>query len=454
MNKTEDSLLKVQISPDYLTAEIYCTKQYEENKELLNRYELDKILEKYNVSYGIDEEAVELILSRPPATSFPITIAKGTPPQRGEDGQIVYKFNTTSKVEKEEWDFRDVMEIPSVTTGDLLAKIIPPTKGIDGRGVNNLIIQAKPGKPYPIRQGRNVDYNEDEKTFYATEDGQVVVRNNKIEVQPVYEVHGDLTLEVGNIDFIGSVIIHGDVPTGFKVKAGGDVKIYGIVEAATIISGGSIYIYEGFAGLQKGLLQAEEDIHVGYMNQGNAQAKQSIFVQNSILHSVCSAGKDIYCKSGNIIGGRITAGRTVEAVDIGNRLNIKTTIELKINEKLLEKEQQLLTKKAELEKNITNLNLIKEKLLSQQNVTDQIKQLLIKHKNSFTKTQEELEIVKEQLKEIEETPITNSKLILYRTLYPNTVVSFGKYQRMIDRQYDRVEVVFDEKDIKIIPSHR
>lgn len=452
MANLEKEILKITISPDQLTAKVYCTEQYEENKEIINKYYIEDLLEKHNVSYGIDDTAISKLLSHPTPSEFPLTIAKGKPPQKGEDGKIIYKIDVDSSIEKtEDWNFRDVMKIPSVKSGDEIAEIVPPKKGIDGIGVNNYIIKARPGKPFLMRPGKNVEFNENNQTLYAIQDGQVVVRQNKISVEPIFEVHGDLSMEVGNINFVGTVIIHGDVPTGFVIEAGGDVKIHGIVEAAKVIAGGSIYLYEGFAGLQKGFLQADHNIYMGYMNQGKANAKQSIYVENSILHSECYAEEDVFCKSGNIIGGTITAGRVVEARDIGNRLNIKTKINLIIDEQRIEAEKKLLDQKIELEKTLNNLKVIREKLLSQQNLTDQIKHLIVRQQNSYNQTKEDLRNIDEQICQLEKKPINRSIVLVQNTLYPNTIISFGKYQRLIQKQYDKVQVTFDKKEIKINP---
>lgn len=450
MTNSEKEILIVKISPDRLQAKVFCAEDYEENKKIINKYFIDKLLEKHNISYGIDDEAIQTLLSYPAPSSFPITIAQGRSPQKGEDGKIIYKINVNSMVEQnEDWNFRDVMQIPSVNEGDEIAEIIPPTEGIDGKGVNDYIIKARPGKPFLMRPGKNVEFNKKDNILYASHAGQVVIRENRISVEPVYEVHGDLSLEVGNIKFVGNVNIHGDVPTGFRIEAGGDVKIYGIVEAATIISGGSIFIYEGFAGLQKGTLKAANDIHVGYMNQGKAEAKNSIYVENSILHSECIAGKDVFCQRGNIIGGTISLGRTLEARDIGNRLNIRTNIHLKIDEKRINQEQKLLAKRKELSKTLSNLSLIKEKLLSQERKTEQIKELIVRQENSYNQTKAELEATNALIKKLEESSTERAAAYVQNTLYPNTAISFGKYQRLIQKQFDKVQISFDQKEIKI-----
>ncbi|MFP3359568.1 FapA family protein, partial [Planococcus sp. SIMBA_143] len=87
-------------------------------------------------------------------------------------------------------------------------------------------------------------------------------------------------------------------------------------------------------------------------------AEKDIFVENSILHSTCAAGEKVYCQKGNIIGGSVSAGKSVEAMDVGNRLHIKTEISLGINKLAMEKEQVLVTKKKELEDEIAKLSIL------------------------------------------------------------------------------------------------
>lgn len=94
----------------------------------------------------------------------------------------------------------------------------------------------------------------------------------------------------------------------FKQKsAKGDVIAHGIVEAATIDAGGSVYISDGFAGMQKGIVHAVENVNIGYINQGKVHAGNNIHVERSIMHSVCVAKNSITCTHGNIIGGFLSA---------------------------------------------------------------------------------------------------------------------------------------------------
>src|SRR5699024_3237955 len=237
-------------------------------------------------------------------------------------------------------DFKDVMRLPVVDKNMKIATLIPPTKGKHGMTVTGKKIKAKEGKPKVLRVGKNIQFNQDNQSYYALENGLVSFRNNVIHIYMVYEVNETLSMQTGNIDFNGSVIIRGDVPSGYTIKATRDVKVFGLIEAANIYSGGSVYVSEGISGMKKGIIEAEEDIFIGYVNQGIIRAGRHVHVENSILHSDCSARSSITCHRGNIIGGTLFAGQSIEAKDIGNHMHTTTTLSLDIDNKINEEKER------------------------------------------------------------------------------------------------------------------
>src|SRR5699024_11678395 len=72
----------------------------------------------------------------------------------------------------------------------------------------------------------------------------------------------------------------------------------------TLFRSGSIFISEGFAGLQKGRIQAADDIHIGYINQGFAQAGHSDRKSTRLNSSHVSISYAVFClkkKRNNIL---------------------------------------------------------------------------------------------------------------------------------------------------------
>lgn len=449
---------KITVSDNKLEAYIHCFDNYEDLKKPLVKSELMDFLHEHHITFGIDEEVIEKIVNIPPKEAFPFTIAKGVPAENGKDGTYEYRVSFDTEIKKtSDWNFRNVMRIPTVKEGDPLLTIIEPLEGKNGKDVYGNILQSKKGKPVVFKEGENVTLNKEDLTFYATAEGQISISGQYVHVYPVYELHEDVTMKVGNIDFVGSIIIHGDVPTGYSLKAKGDIKIFGIVEAATLIAGGSIYISEGFAGMGSGLLNAKENVHVGYINQGKVNAGDSIYVENSILHSECIAMNHIYCKRGNIIGGSLSVGKTVEAKDIGNRMSTRTEIYFGVNKTVNQKEKELLSKKEELETTLKKLEIIGKRLQSQPlEHNPKLRITLLRQRHSYNKTVEALNNVKNELSNMNSKlgRIEDARLTVKETIFPNVIVAFGKYKRTVDREFDQIFMKMEDNDIVIHSQNR
>lgn len=452
-----NKIFYLKIASDQMSAELW----YNEERIVdllqlkITEEELNTFLEENNILYGIVETEKAKLIRAVSVTDFPITIAVGKQPKKGMDGQIKHEFDmSTTVIREEEWDFREVMRIPMVEKGTKLLTLIPPTSGEKGRSVLGKEVIPKPGKPVLLRAGKNVEFNEQDQSFYASERGQVNLNSKMIYVDTVYEVFEDISMKTGNIDFVGTVIIRGNVPTGFTIKAEGDIKVFGLVEGAKIIAGGSVFISEGMAGLKSGFIRAEKDIHIGYINQGKIEAGRNIFVENSILHSDCSATKTILCQNGNIIGGISHAGEMIKVKDVGNRMNTLTELSFGLDKKSEAVLQQLEDEKEKLLPNIDKLTFLMKKI--ELSPPDQIKKqaiTLLKLKNALKKSREQLDSIEEQISELQVTinNAQNASLQVKGTIYSNVVVSFGKYRRKIDKNYDHVNVRLDRNEVNIAP---
>lgn len=455
--KTLNELFTVKIKDNQLTAEIWYNEKAEVDLEEVRftKEQLKDFLKEKQVTFGFIENNLEKVVESTSVDDFPIQVARGIPQKNGENGDIKYELELNPTIERtERVDFREVMKIPSVKAGEKLATLIPPTKGNPGTTVRGTSIKPKPGKPYLMRPGRNVRFNQDDQSFYATENGEVHVSNNRIHVHNVYEINSDITMKIGNIDFVGNVVIRGNVPSGFTIKAAGDIKIFGIVEAATIIAGGSVYISEGIAGLKTGSIEAKEDVQIGYINQANVYARGSIYVDHSILHSQCVAENDIICHKGNIIGGSTSAGNKIEVRDLGNRMHTKTYITFGVDQQLASEISRLEKEQATLKENIKKLNVLEQKLTANKENNDPKTRItLLRLKNSKVKAEEQIEELEDEISRINATigNIELARLHVRGTVYPNVIVAFGKYQRTMNKEYDHVLIRIDQNEIVISP---
>ncbi|WP_188205830.1 DUF342 domain-containing protein [Alkalibacillus aidingensis] len=463
--------INMQLSEDKMKAYLEVDHDYiyeldvadDEFENELSPSSIEQFLKEHDVIFGIDEEAIIGLVENFWSVNGPVEVASGKEPIDGKDGYIEYHVNLTTKSSVDEHDqkidFKEIMKIPLVETGDRLLTIIKPTKGEKGFNVFQEEVKQSPGKEAKIVCGENTKYNLEDSTIYATESGQVSLTEKEIRVLPVYEVNDHLDLNIGNIDFNGSIIIRGDVPDGFSIKARGDVTIEGIVDAANIDAGGSIFIKEGVSSQGKGQIRATLDIHVGNINQGLIEAGRDIVVNQSILHSQVIAREKVLCQRGHIIGGSVSAGKVIESKDIGNRLSTKTSLYLGPNRKVVEKRTQIESRIKELTDQIKKLNAIGHKfkeLKETRELTTKERVTLLRQKHSIEKTRLELSELAEEYETYrydheDEVNHDFSKVIVNGILYPNVDIIYGKYKKAISKETKFVSIVYKDHDFTLTP---
>jgi hypothetical protein len=172
-------------------------------------------------------------------------------------------------------------------------------------------------------------------------------------VEPLLTIEGDVDTAVGNLDLIGSVIIHGDIRGGYRVKATGNITVQGRVENAYVRAGGSIQVGNGMNGSETGVLRAEGDIVCRYIEHSTVSSGHSV-VSDAIVNSNVSAGNYIEATTGRgtIVGGRIVARNRIQAQTIGNYGNTLTSVILGDTLESLDEKLELTQRGASLGKEL------------------------------------------------------------------------------------------------------
>lgn len=449
-----DTPFQVKISRDQLVAEIELIGEIEMNESISVR-SLEALLKEKNVLFGIDLEMLKQIEEKRGGIQYPVIVAKGNSPQHGEDAYLVVEYHQKEEKQKERVNFRNILDIPSVQNGQIIARSVPQTVGKSGRTVTGKLLPARDGKPLMIRAGKNVV--KDGNQFFATSDGQVSITNKMITVNPVFEVNGDLDLKTGNVNFIGNVVIRGDVPGGYEVIAGGDIKIYGLVEGAQLVAKGNIMIKGGITGGNRGKIVANGSIQANFLNQADVRAGQDVIIHSSSLHSRIEAGGSILCHNGTIIGGVLLAGKDIHVKELGNHLYTKTDLTVGYDPSFEQKEKKLLEEANELSKNVKKLDKIESVMMEaskmKEQITDQEKELLLKQRMTKNKLLFQLSNIQKQLNVIEEEKGNRGKhcIFIYDKIHPNSSLHFGKYIKLIQTVHSYVEFYVNNSEIVFEP---
>lgn len=456
----QDGRCRIQVSNDAMEAYLTIDPPMGEGRWPTKEDAMQAISSE-KVVYGIIEDAVNEAVNKHHLK--PVLIAKGKAPVNGTDAEIKYLFETgvfrKAFIEDEfgRVDYRQNQSLQNVIIGQKIVEKIPATPGVPGVNVRGEEVKATPGKDKQVKLGKNVVWTEDKLAIVSKINGEPSLANNKVSVHEIHEIKGDVNYQSGNINFLGSVIIQGNVESGFKVEAEGDVTIYGNVDSADIKAGGNIFIKGGISGMDKGEVICGGDFSAKYIEHAIVDCEGTITVREAIMHCQVNADQKVICEGGKglVVGGLIRSGEEISAKTIGSRLGTVTELEVGVKPKLKlelqELEEQLKQNKDSLDKaekaisllsKIPNLPDDRKEML--QNLIKTSYALKAQINEADTKRQELLEEILVKSKE-------KGKIKVKDIIYPGIRVTMGKTTIMIQDEIKYAVLVYNEGEIQIQP---
>jgi len=330
------------------------------------------LMKQNRVYHGVKEEFLANFADRQ-VYREKVEVAEGIRPVNGKDAYIEYNFETDqTKIKLKEGtngrvNFKDLGVVQNVMQNEILAKKVPPENGVDGKTVTGKILPAKAGSDIPLPVGSNVHVGEDGVSILADINGQVLLVNGKVSVEPVLTVEGDVNLKTGNIIHLGTVIINGNVEDGFSVKAAGNIEVKGIVAKAELDAEGDIIIYQGINGKNGGKVRAGRSLWSRFIENANVEAGNMVVVTDGIINSNVDSLKSIVCqgKRASIMGGRLRAGEEINAKVLGNPTGgIDTICEVGFDPKSKVELERLFAVKSSSEEELDSLKLDLQTLIN------------------------------------------------------------------------------------------
>lgn len=430
--------------------------KYMTEKDIVN--ELDRA----KVTYGISPKVIRAYMA---GRQFcrDIPIAKGKNVVRGRDAEIVYKFDTapTSKpqlLEDGSVDFHQLDILISVKKGDLLAELIPEIPGETGMDVYGNVINPPKVHKCNLKYGRNIVLSEDKTKIFSEIDGDVRLEGDTVFVSSTYTVPADVDPSTGDIHYAGNVYVTGNVRAGFVIEASGDIEVNGVVEGATLKAGGNIVLKRGVQGMNKGYLQAENDIITKFLESCTAKAGHVINTGSS-LHSDLVAGEAVVVsgKKGFLIGGTVSAGKRIEASVFGNKMNTPTTLKVGVDPETLEQFKELTVtikeKQEELLKYRQTLDMFRKKVEEGQKLLPHQLVLAKQTGNDLKTVEEELEkqsVQYTRLKNMIEDN-TDGRIVVNYMIYPGVSLYISNRVYPVKEIRNRCQFRIDGADVVSMP---
>ena len=341
-NSQRNATLQVLFSSNGVSASL---KLYppQEGGRALTFDELIWLVHQQGVCLGLDERVLER-LALVPVYGRSFRIAQGKPPVQGKDGQvnILYEMENAGlgNLQNDTVDYKEMGYAKTVSKGDVLCEIISPTEAIDGYNVRGDVILAAAGKPAVIKLGQNTEFSEDGRLVIATKDGQPMFKDRKIVVNEMLSL-GKVDGATGNIHFLGSVTVIGDVSSGFTINAGGDIVVKGFVENADLIAEGNVVLLKGMNGGGLGTIQAGLSVRSKFLEQVTVRAGKNVF-GDVVLNCEIDCGGYMVLSGvkGCLSGGRCQVRRELQVDTLGNEAELETRVEVRAENGSLDQIEQ------------------------------------------------------------------------------------------------------------------
>jgi uncharacterized protein (DUF342 family) len=366
-----NSMVTVEIAEGEMKAFIQVTPPGEGGCDITQESYIS-FLKSNRITHGIKEDFLRDFADRP-AYREKVEAAEGTKAEDGRDAYIQYNFETDqTRVRPHEEkngrvDFKELNIIQNVVENQPLAKKIPFANGINGKTITGKTIPSKSGRDTGLPLGNNVHVADDGVTILADMNGQVVMAGGKINVEPVYVVDGDVNLKTGNIIFLGTVVVNGNVEDGFSIKATGNIEVNGIVAKADLDAEGDIIIHQGINGKSGGKIRTGRSLWARFIENAFVEAGNMVVAFDGIINSHIDAANRIICqgKRAHIMGGHLRACEEINAKALGNPTSgTETVCEVGFDPKSREELEKFKTAKEAAEKELEEIKLNLQTLIN------------------------------------------------------------------------------------------
>jgi hypothetical protein len=279
----------------------------------------------------------------------------------------------------------------------------------------------------------------------------------KVFVSNVLELE-NVDTSTGNIEYEGNVSIHGNVTSGFKVKATGDIQVNGVVEGAELESEGNITIARGMNGMSKGVLNAKGHIVSKFLENCEANAGDYLSTE-SIMNSKVSAGTeiDVTGKKGFIAGGKVLASKKISVKTLGSKLGASTEVEVGIDPRLKREQAEIRKTLQANQKTIAQIEpvlaaLIKKRTIGAEMNAAQMQQMQNLAATRKAKMDENYDI-QLRLDELEDMIDLNEDpvIIVQGEVYPGTKITVSDVSMFVKSEISYCRFVREMGDVRMKP---
>jgi len=257
-------------------------------------------------------------------------IAEGRPAVESKNGEFIW--DESLKTAHTEWqedaqiDYYTFNSFVTVGEGATIGKIVPPAQGEDGVDVHGQILKPK-RRPTEVEVGSDLLVSEDGSGAVVAEAaGKITYRLERLTIDKVLDIRGDVDFESGSVDSSIDVSIKGSILDGFTVKSERTITVGARIGAATVEAKSDVIVRGGILGRGKGTVKAGGDIVAKFAEEATLEADGDIVIGKELMNSDVRCHRQVLASHGDVIGGRTFARDGIEMGKVGSDADIRTEI--------------------------------------------------------------------------------------------------------------------------------
>ncbi len=443
---------EIAVTVTTVCSEVYVTVDPPQNGGKGISY--DGIMQKLNeqkICHGINHDEVKRMADQL-LYGERILVAEWTPSVNGVDGTITYRFDKhvdLAPVEDEHGfvDYKNLGLIRTVRKGDVIADITHPTEGEPGIDVRGQTLRQVVGKKASYTIGSNTELTEDGTQIIASIDGNINFKNGTFVVDQVVTIAGNVDVSVGNIVFVGDVIVKGEVMEGFKISSNGNITVFGNVNGATLECDGDVIIKKGCINSK---VMAHGSVTINFCEHSDIRCDGDLISSNFVICNVYCGNLSIKGTNGGLMGGSYTSLTSVEVSNIGTKNYTPTVLTVGDNALLAEEKNEVLKEMEKQKKTLDDLilviNFLNEKKKELHSLPEEKEQILGNACRQKIVMGIELKKLQKRIDEID-TSLSNKQFLSIGCkgyMYPGVKIIINDAVFKVETEYVRTRVSLDE----------
>lgn len=451
------SEVEISVDPNCTTA--FMTITAPENGGLdITEDKVTAAVREKKIAFGLDEAALSDAVENK-RYGENICIARWKPPVDGQDGKIEYFYNreqTFKPVEDENGnvDYKNLGLVRNIYRGTAIAKITPPTEGEPGVDIMGKSVRQRVGTASSYTIGKGTELTADGTQIIASVDGNLAYSGGAFCIEESLLIRGDVDVSSGNIDFIGDIIIKGNVLEGYAVSSKKNITVNGTVTNGKVTADGNITVKLG--SINSELHSEKGNIKLDFCENSKLYAAGNIEA-NSFIAGEVFAGKEIIASGkGILLGGKYTALENITASVIGSESYAKTLVTLGNNAVLSEEMEGHKRKIAEMEDKLDQLGKIITALAEMAKVSKlppQREQMKVEAMRSRFQLQGDIKRMTARIKEIETTLERKQDLSISckKAFYPGVVLRINSCVYPVNVMTPHSKATIRDGEIVMVP---